>query len=128
MNNADWWAQKLGNTQATPVGRPDPSPMMPPSQQPMAQMPTFQPAVAQTAAQSAAQTATCPDCRSSNYMAVQGAKPRCFDCGYPTEQSGSRYGSLAGARVQGSTKNATGVQGGSWSPIPAGYNADGSKQ
>lgn len=110
MNNADWWAKRLGNqVSQTPIGRPDPTPAMPPSQQPMAPMPTFQPN--QPSARqlpSSSQTSSCPDCGSANYMAIQNAAPRCFDCGYPLEQSGSRYGSLAGAHVDGSAKQAAG--------------------
>ena len=107
MSNADWWAKKLGNQPSVPQGRPDPTPAMPPSQQPLPQMPAFQP---QTTRQlpSSSQTASCPDCGSANYMAIQNAAPRCFDCGYPLEQSGSRYGSLAGAHVEGAAKAATG--------------------
>jgi hypothetical protein len=41
-------------------------------------------------------------------MSVQNAAPRCFDCGYPLEQQGSRYGALAGAQVEGTTKQALG--------------------
>ena len=33
---------------------------------------------------------------------------RCYDCGYPITQSGSSYGSLAGAHVEGSAKSARG--------------------
>jgi hypothetical protein len=79
---------------------------MPPSQLPMPSMPTFQQQTER--AQSAKQTATCPDCGSTNYMSVATSPPRCFDCGYPVEQSGSRYGSLAGAHVEGATKSALG--------------------
>lgn len=107
MSNADWWAKKLGQQAQPQVGRPDPTPQMPPSQQPMAVMPPFQTTASQRA-QSARQTATCPDCGSSNYMAVQNAAPRCFDCGYPLEQSGSRFGNLAGAHVEGAAKQASG--------------------
>jgi hypothetical protein len=107
MNNADWWAKKLGNPQPQQPGRPDPSPAMPPSQQPMAVMPNFQKPQTERA-QSAKQTATCPDCGSNNYMAIQNAAPRCFDCGYPLEQSGSRFGNLSGAHVEGSAKQASG--------------------
>jgi hypothetical protein len=110
LNNADWWAKKLGNpAPQVPQGRPNPTPGMPPSQQPMTQMPSFQasPNPAEKA-QSARQTASCPDCGSANYMAIQNAAPRCFDCGYPLEQSGSRYGSLAGANVVGNAQAATG--------------------
>ena len=57
---------------------------------------------------SAKQTANCPECYSTNYMAVANAAPRCYDCGYPIQQSGSRYGSLAGAHVEGNAKSAKG--------------------
>jgi len=115
MNNADWWSKKLGNPQPQ-VGRPDPSPQMPPSQQPMAQMPVFQ--QPQTPkAQSSSQTASCPDCGSGNFMApTPQIQPRCYDCGYPVQQSGSRFGGLAGAHVEGSAKPAQGNSGSS------GYN------
>jgi hypothetical protein len=73
----------------------------------MAPMPTFQQPQA-TRAQSATSTATCPDCGSGNYFAIQNAAPRCYDCGYPIQQSGSRYGNLAGAHVEGAAKQATG--------------------
>ena len=109
MNSADWWAAKLGNQQPVQQGRPDPTPPMPSSQRPLAPMPSFQPqAQASERAQSAKQTATCPDCGSVNYMAVANAAPRCYDCGYPISQSGSRYGNLAGAHVEGAARQATG--------------------
>jgi len=117
MNNADWWAKKLGNPQPQ-VGRPDSSPTMPPSQQPMTSMPSFQRSPDPTErAQSARQTQACPECNSANYMAVQNAAPRCYDCGYPIQQSGSRYGSLTGAHVDGAAKQAAGndVQS-NWNP------------
>ena len=118
MNNADWWAQRLAQQQPqAPVGRPANMPPMPPSQQPMQAMPSFQPAAPSERAASARQTATCPECGSANYMAVQNAAPRCYDCGYPISQSGSRYGSLTGAHVEGSAKQAAGnnVQS-NWNP------------
>jgi hypothetical protein len=120
MSNQDWWASKLTpqQPQSAPQTRPANLVPMPPSQQPMAAMPTFQPSqTAAEKAQSARQTASCPDCGSNNYMAIQNAAPRCFDCGYPIEQQGSRYGSLAGAHVEGSTKQASGndVQN-NWNP------------
>jgi hypothetical protein len=109
MNNSNWWANKLAqNTpQQVPQGRPVNNVPMPPSQQPMAPMPSFQPQT-QTKAPSASQTALCPDCGSNNFMAVSNAAPRCFDCGYPVEQQGSRFGSLAGAQVQGAPQQALG--------------------
>jgi len=110
MSNADWWANKLAqqNPQVQ-SGRPDPTPMLPPSQQPLAKMPSFQQAPNPSErAQSSKQTASCPDCGSGNFMAIQNAAPRCFDCGYPLEQSGSRFGGLAGAHVEGATKASLG--------------------
>jgi ribosomal protein L37E len=107
MSNADWWSRNLAPQQ--PQYRPDPTPPMPPSQRPMAQMPSFQPPPNPSErAQSAKQTASCPECGSVNYMAIQNAAPRCYDCGYPISQSGSRYGSLAGAHIEGSASQARG--------------------
>jgi ribosomal protein S27AE len=118
MSNTDWWAKKLGQQVTPPAGRPDPTPAMPASQQPMGQMPSFQPgANPSEKAQSAKQTAACPDCGSSNYMAIQNAAARCYDCGYPIQQSGSRYGNLAGAHVEGAAKQASGNDSTSnWNP------------
>jgi ribosomal protein L37E len=116
MSTADWWAKQLGAQPAQPVARPADVPM-PPSQQPMATMP--QPAYTQplSKAQSASQTDSCPECGGNNYMAVQNAAARCYDCGYPITQAGSRYGSLTGATVEGSAKSAQGndVQS-NWNP------------
>jgi hypothetical protein len=112
MSNADWWAKKLGNPQPVQQGRPDPTPPMPASQQPMAQMPQFQaptPEVTSRLAPSSASNASCPDCGSGNYMSPSPQIAlRCYDCGYPVSQSGSRFGGLAGAKVEGSVKAATG--------------------
>lgn len=107
MSNADWWAKQLGTQPQTPVQRPANNPM-PPSQQPMAPMP--QPTYTQpiSKAQSASQTQSCPECGGNNYMAVQNAAPRCYDCGYPLTQAGSRYGALTGAQVEGNAKQAHG--------------------
>lgn len=110
MNNANWWANKLAQTTQQPqVGRPDPTPPMPMSQQPMQVMPTFQPPQAPSKAASSRQTDTCPECGSANFMAASPREAqRCFECGYPVSQSGSRYGSLTGAHVDGTAKQATG--------------------
>jgi ribosomal protein S27E len=110
VSNADWWAKKLGTPQApVPQGRPVNNVPMPPTQVPMQAMPTFQQPQAPSKAQSANQSTPCPDCGSSNYMSPSPTIAlRCYDCGYPVQQSGSRYGSLAGAHVEGATKAATG--------------------
>lgn len=110
MSNADWWASKLAQqAPQVPQGRSANLPPMPPTQQPMQAMPQFQPGPNPSEkAQSARQTQTCPECGSANYMAVQNAAPRCYDCGYPIQQSGSRYGTLTGAHVEGAPKQASG--------------------
>lgn len=105
MSNADFWAKKLGNPQ--PVAPRQADMPMPPSQMPMTPYVAPQnPMVSK--AQSAAQSASCPNCASNNFMSVNNATPRCFDCGYPTEQSGSKYGTLQGAKVEGSAKQSIG--------------------
>jgi ribosomal protein S27AE len=82
----------------------------------MTQMPGFQQPSTERA-QSAKQTASCPDCGSGNFFAIQNAAARCYDCGYPIQQSGSRWGSLTGAHVEGATKQATGNDSTSnWNP------------
>jgi ribosomal protein L37E len=111
VSNADWWAKQLGAQpqapQQVPVAAPRPANNpMPPSQQPMTQF--QQPQQQASRAQSASQTATCPECGGTNYMSVQKAAARCYDCGYPLSQSGSRYGSLTGAKVEGNVKSAIG--------------------
>lgn len=111
MNNADWWANKLAQQGTQPQqGRPVNNIPMPPSQQPLQAMPSFQPAT-QTTRQlpSSSQTSTCPDCGSGNYMSPSDTiAKRCLDCGYPVQQSGSRFGGLAGAHVEGAAKPAAG--------------------
>lgn len=116
MSNADWWAKQLGAQPQQPAARPVNTPM-PPTQQPLPRMP--QPAYTPptSKAQSASQTQSCPECGGNNYMAVAQAAPRCYDCGYPITQAGSRYGALTGATVEGSAKSAQGndVQS-NWNP------------
>ena len=103
MSNADWWAKQLN---IKPAAKPADIPM-PPSQQPMTPYVPPQPPQP-TKAQSANQNQSCPECGSANYMSVANAAPRCYDCGYPLQQSGSKYGSLTGAHVEGPTKTAQG--------------------
>jgi ribosomal protein L37E len=119
MSNADWWAQKLNGTQNQGQQfRPDPTPPMPPSQQPMTPMPTLQQPSPVGRAQSAQQVQTCPECGSNNYMSPdRNTAPRCFECGYPVSQSGSRYGNLSTARVEGTAKASLGNDATSnWNP------------
>jgi hypothetical protein len=115
MTNADWWAKKLQQPNNQP--RQDITPPMPPSQQPMTRYEAPQPQTVNLRIGSAQQTQTCPECSSNNYMAVQNSAPRCYDCGYPISQSGSRYGALTGAKVEGNVKGALGNDTASnWNP------------
>ena len=108
MTNADWWAKQLGAQPQQPVQRPTNNPM-PPSQLPMTPYTPPQPQQPASKAKSAAQTQSCPECGSNNYMSPSATVAlRCYDCGYPINQSGSRYGSLTGAKVEGNAKGAIG--------------------
>ena len=107
MSNADWWSKQLGVQPAAPVALPADIPM-PPSQQPMTPYVPPQPQQPSIRIGSTGQTQLCPDCNSNNYMAVQNAAPRCYDCGYPLQQSGSKFGSLTGAKVEGNIKSSIG--------------------
>ena len=106
MSNADWWAKKLAERAPTPPR--DVNLPTPPSQVPMTPYTPPQPAKPVVRAQSASLTDRCPDCGSDNYFGFNGSKPRCYECGYPMEQSGSKYGSLTGAQVVGDTKSSQG--------------------
>ena len=100
----DWWSKRLQQPSNTPAQIPT----APPSQQPMTTFQAPAPQNPSARAQSASQTATCPDCGSDKYFGFNGSKARCYECGYPMEQSGSKYGSLTGAKVEGDTKGARG--------------------
>lgn len=118
MNSADWWAKKLAQPQQPQQNQPAPQqPTYPqrdanmpvaPSQVPMTPFEQPQSANPASKAQSSRQTESCPDCGSPNYLSVQNTRPRCYDCGYPLEQSGSKFGSLTGAHVEGNPKAARG--------------------
>lgn len=128
MSNSDWWAKQLG-AQPTSAPQPRQEIPMPQSQQPMARYaPTpMQPDVSK--AQSAKQNIPCPECGGGNYMSPrQDIALRCYDCGYPVMQSGSRYGALTGAKVEGNAKGAIGNSSTSgFSMMPEGYNSQGQK-
>lgn len=97
----DWWAQKLGGgapqraPSTPPLGLPAPVPFNP------ANATSYRTPVAYDAntdqvtskAQHFKNFSTCPSCGSGNYMKLHPANAnspyRCFDCGYPVEQSSS---------------------------------------
>lgn len=119
--SSSWWADKLGApktnqtpevplVQQTPVVQPGVTPQYPvytPNQTypPVNQPPTYNPElVGRTLPASAMAPSKCPNCSSGNYgkMTPETA-PRCYDCGYPIQQSGS---GMPGVRVpsNGSTQ------------------------
>jgi ribosomal protein L37E len=130
VSNADWWSKQLGTQSQVPQQPRQINNPTPPTQQPMTPYvaPQQQPPSA-AKAQSASQTQTCPECGGNNYMSPQPTIAlRCYDCGYPISQSGSRYGALTGAKVEGSAKNAIGNDVRSnFNPMPDGYNSQGQK-
>ena len=108
MSNADWWAKQMGVQPAAQQPRPANVPV-PPSQTPMTRAPMPQQQAPRVNAQSANQTESCPNCGGNNYMSpMPNIAKRCMDCGHPIEQSGSRFGALTGAKVEGQTKAARG--------------------
>ena len=129
VSNSDWWAKQLRTNVPQPAPRVNNNPM-PPSQQPMTPyVPPQQQPPAPSKAQSVSQNQPCPECGGGNYMSPsQTVALRCYDCGYPISQSGSRYGALTGAKVEGAAKGAIGNTTGGFNPMPQGYNPDGTKQ
>ena len=92
MSNS-WWANKLGAPVQPAQSRP---PVMPPSAAPMT---SYQaPQLPQTnLPASATRAANCPNCSSGNYGGnTAESRARCYDCGYPLQQSGS---GMPGVRV-----------------------------
>jgi len=82
--SSNWWANKLGTT---------PQPQQPnmPQQQPVYQQPVQQQSYP-TSQQTVPVTPRCPGCNSGNYGGTAESRPRCYDCGYPIQQSGSGSG------------------------------------
>lgn len=93
MSNS-WWANKLGGQQPA-QSRP---PVAPPQQPMQQQVPQYQqPVQPQGLPVSAMPAARCPNCASGNYGGnTPESRARCYDCGYPLQQSGS---GMPGVRV-----------------------------
>jgi hypothetical protein len=111
MSN-NWWANKLGTT---------PQPQQPNNPQPVYQQPVYQPPQQSypTTQQQAPIGELCPECRSGNYGgATPEARKRCYDCGYPIQQSGSGLGKgiTSGPQPTGSPVPAKQVQAGGFNP------------
>lgn len=116
-NTSDWFAKKLAQQQQ--------------QQQPQAPAPTYaapQPATyAQPqqpqyppSQQTSPQAERCPGCGSGNYGgATPESRKRCYDCGYPIQQSGSGVGKGivgGGGQAAGPATPAVQVQTGGWNP------------
>jgi len=92
MSSSNWFAKKMGTEQPTQQGLPTPPTRMPytpavPQPTPIVQQET------QRLPQSATTSSRCPGCGSGNYGSVTPeSKARCYDCGYPIQQSGSGVG------------------------------------
>jgi hypothetical protein len=118
MSNNDWFARKLNLPQ-------QPAPIMP--QVPMAQpqpatyaqpqQPQYPPTQ-----QMSAHSQRCPGCGSGNYGSsalAPEARARCYDCGYPIQQSGSGVGSGIvgqGGQASGPAQPTVQVQTGGFNP------------
>jgi hypothetical protein len=103
MSN-NWWAQKLGGQQPAPAQAPQARPVTP--QAPS--LPPTQP--------TAPLTPRCPGCNSVNYSGTGESRPRCYDCGYPLQQSGSGMGRGVSVPMEGPTQAAKQIETGGWNP------------
>ena len=97
----------------TPAPRQDTStvPMQQPAyqqpQMPQAQQPQMPPV----------QVNRCPGCGSSNYGgATPESRKRCYDCGYPIQQSGTGVGKGISVPMEGPTQASIQVPTGGWNP------------
>ena len=102
MSNS-WWADKLGNGQA-PAQRSAP-PVQPTyyPAPPAQQAPPVNPELAGRRMPASASSGNCPNCGSGNYGGTPETKARCYDCGYPLQQSGS---GTPGVRIPNSSSGA----------------------
>lgn len=94
MSNS-WWADKLGTGQ--PQGQRPATPVQP-TYVPQVQNPAYpaqtpqqmlNPELAGHRLPPSAASGNCPNCGSGNYGGTAETKARCYDCGYPIQQSGS---------------------------------------
>ena len=113
-NSADWFSRKMGAP--APVQPQQPQYQQPVQQPVQPQMPQYQ---QPTMPQYQAPAARCPGCGSGNYLGAENTKPRCYDCGYPIQQSGSGMGTGIvgnGPKASGPATPATQVATGGWNP------------
>lgn len=112
MNNASWWANKLGAP--APVL---PSPMYQPPQpaqvvpSPVQQPPAYAPVLPPSAAAN-----RCPGCGSGNYGGTAETRSRCYDCGYPITQSGTGVKGINQGGGSGPVQASKQIPTGGWNP------------
>lgn len=107
--SSSWWANKLGTQQ--------PAQPVPPLQPQQPAQPYVPPTinVGQTNTPPVAYTPMdrCPGCGSGNYGgATPESRKRCYDCGYPIQQSGSGVSGVRGPRAEGPVQPAKQVHSG----------------
>lgn len=117
MSNADWFAKKLGTNPPQQAVAPNSPQYVAPQPATYAQpsQPQYPPTQQMTP-----QAERCPGCGSGNYGgATPEARKRCYDCGYPIQQSGSGAGTGIvgqGGQSAGPATPAVQVQSGGWNP------------
>lgn len=111
---SDWWARKLNAPQQPQQPQPRATvPLQQPQPQYQATQPQYPPS------ESIRMSPRCPGCGGSNYMGAEGTRPRCYDCGYPIQQSGSGVGAgivTPTVKSDGPTQAAKQVDSGGWNP------------
>ena len=113
--SSSWWDRKLNQNPAPQPARPA-QPMAAP--QPATYAAPSQPQYPPTQ-QMTPQAPRCPGCGSGNYGGdTPESRPRCYDCGYPIQQSGSGMGRgiVSGGQSSGPVQPAKQVQTGGWNP------------
>jgi hypothetical protein len=111
--SSSWWANKLGTQQPAQPAR-----TMQPTQPAQVQQPNpVPPQQYNTPPVNYTPAERCPGCGSGNYGgATPEARKRCYDCGYPIQQSGSGSFGVQGPRSQGPTQPAKQVASGGFNP------------
>lgn len=116
--SSSWWDKKLNNNPQTPApARPAQPPVQPSYYPPAGSTPRVSPELeGHRLPASAAFAESCPNCASGNYgRSTPESRARCYDCGYPLQQSGS---GVPGVRVptEGPVQAAKQVDTGGFNP------------